>query len=60
MAIKAVYNNTYLKVAFQWLNQALCSYHSFCLVDTEVLLNRQLLVARNHYKPLYHNQSSTI
>jgi hypothetical protein len=32
-------------VAVQWLNQALCFYQSFCLVDSEVLRNRHLRVA---------------
>jgi hypothetical protein len=31
------YNSSYPKVAVQWLNQALCIYQSFCLVDSEVL-----------------------
>jgi hypothetical protein len=38
-------NSTYPKVAAQWLNQAFCFYQTFCLVDSEVLGNRQLLVA---------------
>lgn len=38
-------NSTYPKVAFQWLNQALCYYPSLCLVDSEVLRNRHLRVA---------------
>jgi hypothetical protein len=42
---RPAYNSTYPKVAVQWLNQALCFYQSFCLVDSEVLRNRQLLVA---------------
>jgi hypothetical protein len=42
-------NSTYKKLAVQWLNEALCIYHSFCLVDSEVLRNRQLLVAANRY-----------
>ena len=37
--------STYPKVAIQWLNQALCFYQSFCLVDSEVLRNRHLRVA---------------
>jgi|SRR5690554_1462720 len=41
------HNSTYPKVAVQWLNQALCFYQSFCLVDSEVLLNRHLRVAAN-------------
>jgi CRISPR/Cas system-associated protein Cas10 (large subunit of type III CRISPR-Cas system) len=32
-------NSTYPKVAVQWLNQALCFYQSFCLVDSFVLQN---------------------
>ena len=43
--IRATDNSTYPKVAVQWLNQALCFYQSFCLVDNEVLLNRHLRVA---------------
>jgi len=42
---KTAYNSTYPKVAVQWLNQALCFYQSFCLVDSEVLRNRHLRVA---------------
>ncbi|MCO6494107.1 MAG: hypothetical protein J5I91_00300 [Bacteroidetes bacterium] len=42
---KTPYNSTYPKVAVQWLNQALCYYPNFCLVDSEVLLNRNLRVA---------------
>jgi hypothetical protein len=41
------HNSTYPKVAVQWLNQALCFYQSFCLVDSFVLRNRQLLIAAN-------------
>jgi hypothetical protein len=39
------HNSTYPKVAVQWLNQALCFYESFCLIDSEVLRNRHLRVA---------------
>lgn len=42
---KRTHNSTYPKVAVQWLNQALCIYQSFCLVDSEVLRNRHLRVA---------------
>jgi len=42
---KTAYNSTYPKVADQRLNQALCFYQSLCLVDSEVLRSRQLLVA---------------
>jgi len=45
--INTPYNSTYPKVAVQWLNQALCFYQSFCLVDSEVLRNRHLRVAAN-------------
>jgi hypothetical protein len=54
-------NSTYPKVAVQWLNQALCFYQSFCLVDSEVLRNRHLRVAakrcgqafkKNNTKPI--------
>ena len=38
-------NSTYPKVAVQWLNQALCSYQTFVLVDSGVLRNRHLRVA---------------
>jgi hypothetical protein len=38
-------NSTYPKVAVLWLNQALCIYQSFCLVDSELLRNRHLRVA---------------
>jgi hypothetical protein len=41
-------NSTYPKVAVQWFYQDLCFYQSFCLVDSEVLLNRHLRVAANH------------
>jgi hypothetical protein len=47
------HNNTYPKVAVQWLNQTLCIYQSSCLAESEVLRNRQLLVAANRsWKPL--------
>jgi hypothetical protein len=39
------YNSTYPKVAVLWLNQALCFYHSLCLIDSESLRNRHLRVA---------------
>jgi len=38
-------NSTYPNVAVQWLNQALCFYQSFCLVDSFELRNRHLRVA---------------
>jgi len=40
-----LHNSTYKKLAVQWLNEALCFYQSFCLVDNEVLRNRHLRVA---------------
>ncbi len=46
---KTPYNSTYPKVAVQWFNQALCSYQSLCLVDSEVLRNRHLRVAAKRY-----------
>lgn len=42
---KAAGNSTYPKVAVQWLNEALCIYQSWCLVDSEVPRNRHLRVA---------------
>ena len=50
MTIKTSHNSTYPKVAVQWLNQALCFYQSFCLVDSEVLRNRHLRVAAKRYR----------
>jgi hypothetical protein len=47
--MKTCANSTYPKVAVQWLNQALCFYQSFCLVDSEVLRDRHLRVAANRY-----------
>lgn len=47
------HNNTYPKVAVQWLNQALCFYQSFCLVDSEALRNRHLQVAAKRYVLFY-------
>ncbi len=48
---KATQNITYPKVAGHWLNQALCFYQSFCLVDSEVLRNRHLRVVANSDSP---------
>jgi len=53
MIKKTAYNSAYPKVAFQWLNQALCIYQSFCLVDSEVLRNRHLRVAAKRYRQCY-------
>ncbi len=47
------HNSTYPKVAVQWLNQAVCFYQSFCLVDSEVLRNRHLRVAAKRYQQLF-------
>jgi len=44
------YNSTYPKVAVQWLNQALCFYQSFYLVDSESLRNRHLRVAAKRWQ----------
>jgi len=49
MTRKTPYNSTYPKVAVQWLNQALCFYQSLCLVDSEVLRNRNLRVAAERW-----------
>jgi len=49
-------NSTYPKVAVQWLNQALCFYQSFCLVDSEVLRNRHLRVAAKRYASCLDDQ----
>jgi predicted acyl esterase len=43
-------NSTYPKVAIQWFNQAMCFHQSFCLVDSLVLRNRQLLVAAKRWQ----------
>ncbi|MFN0188147.1 MAG: hypothetical protein ACKVQV_05545 [Bacteroidia bacterium] len=47
---ETTYNSTYPKVAVQWLNQALCFYQSSCMVDSEVLRNRQLLKPAKRYR----------
>lgn len=44
-----VANSNYPKVAVQWLNQALSFFQSLCLVECEVLRNRQLRVATKRY-----------
>jgi len=41
------HNNTYKKLAVQWLNEALCFVSSFVVADSFRLRNRQLLVAAN-------------
>ena len=45
------------KVAVQCLNQALCFYQSFCLVDSEVLRYRHLRVAAKRWQPLKDNDN---
>jgi myo-inositol-hexaphosphate 3-phosphohydrolase len=47
-------------VAVQWLNQALCFYQSFCLVDSEVLRNRHLRVAAKRSANTTLNLSSNL
>jgi len=42
-------NSSYPKVAVQWLNQALCFYQSFCLVDSEVLTDAMVSTSRNRH-----------
>ena len=46
---KPTHNSTYPKVAFQWLNQALCIYQILCLIDSESLRNRHLRVVAKRY-----------
>src|SRR5690606_15298089 len=48
-------NSTYPKVAVKWLNQALCFYENFCLVDSEVLRNRHLRVAAKRCANFFEN-----
>jgi hypothetical protein len=57
---KTGYNNTYPKVAVQWLNQALCFYQSFCLVVSEVIRNRHLRVAAKRYHALIDQQKRSV
>ncbi|TNE82464.1 MAG: hypothetical protein EP332_00165 [Bacteroidetes bacterium] len=48
---KTNHNSSYLKVAVQWLNQAMCFYKSLWVVDPAAtgLQNRHLRVAANRY-----------
>ena len=46
---KPAHNNTYKKLALQWLNEALCFVSSSVLADSFVLRIRQLLVAAKRY-----------
>jgi len=54
-------NNTYPKVAVQWLNHPEsfreCFYQSFCLVDSEVLKNRHLRVAVEHGRQVHRKMN---
>jgi hypothetical protein len=47
---KTGYNGTYKKLAFQWLNEALCFVSSFVVVDSFVLRNRQLLIVAKRWQ----------
>jgi len=49
-------NSTYPKVAVQWLNEALCFYQSLCLVDSEVLRNRQQIHTAIRYVQVYKTE----
>jgi len=52
------HNSTYKKLAVQWLNQALGSYQSLCLPDSEVLRNRHLRVAAKRWRTSpYHSKT---
>jgi hypothetical protein len=42
-------NNTYKKLAFQWLNEVQFFNQTFVQVESFVLRNRQLLIAANRY-----------
>ncbi|PIV96200.1 MAG: hypothetical protein COZ16_00660 [Flavobacteriaceae bacterium CG_4_10_14_3_um_filter_31_253] len=54
------HNSTYLKVAVQWLNQALCFYQSLCWADSSVLRNRHLRVAANRYQQVEKSSTTNI
>ncbi len=49
----AATNSTYKKLAFQWLNEALCLVSSSVVADSFRLRNRQLLVAAKRYGQYY-------
>jgi len=49
MKNKTTHNNTYKKLAVQWLNEALCFVTSFVVADSFRLRNRQLLLAANRW-----------
>jgi len=46
---RPAYNNTYKKLAVQWLIEALCFVSSSVVADSFVLRNRQLLIAANRW-----------
>jgi hypothetical protein len=46
------HKSTYNKLAFQWLNQALCFYQSFCVGNSEVLRNRHIRVVAKRERSL--------
>ena len=50
MNLKPAHNRTYKKLVVQCLSQAIFSYQNFCLVDSEVLRDRQVLVTANRCK----------
>ena len=47
---KPAHNNTYKKLAVQWLNETLCFVASSVVADSFVLRNRQLLVAAKRWQ----------
>ena len=53
-------NNTYKKLAVQWLNEALYFVSSFVVADSLVLRNRQLLLAANRCTQAKITQSRKI
>jgi hypothetical protein len=55
---KTAYNSRLPQWGLTWLNQALCFYQSFCLVDSEVLRNRHLRVAAKRYRKPYGDSAN--
>jgi hypothetical protein len=53
-------NNTYKKLAVQWLNEHLCFVSSVVLADNFVLRNRQLLKPAKRYRQPCETDSVTI
>jgi hypothetical protein len=51
-------NNTYKKLAVQWLNEALCFVSSSVVADSFRLRNRQLLVAAKRWQQWYGNYTA--